>query len=133
MDANRLIGRLENLRMGHQVCADSYYSCPNATGISGCDCGADAHNEILDEIIADLREFFAGQPKFTSGDIVIVSERIKELPNPWNHLFVGQKMRVGMNPGQVHSDGSTLYALCPVEGCAVHGFFMEKHLDRAEV
>ena len=50
--------KLEQLRLSHRTCEDPWYSCPksgdccNDNAADECDCGADEHNKILDEILA---------------------------------------------------------------------------------
>ena len=58
-----IITRLKGLRRSHYYCDDSWYSCPKhpegcANDAQGdeCNCGADAHNVVLDSVIANLRE-----------------------------------------------------------------------------
>lgn len=54
-----ILAELERLRLTHYICEDCWYSCPKSTeGCcddnqgSECNCGADAHNAILDGIKA---------------------------------------------------------------------------------
>jgi hypothetical protein len=49
---------LETLRLTHHYCDDSFYSCPKAVDGcpdesqgTGCNCGADRHNESLEKVI----------------------------------------------------------------------------------
>jgi hypothetical protein len=53
--------RMEELRRGHYVCDDCWYSCPKSGECCNCNydnskppecnCGADKHNEIIDKIL----------------------------------------------------------------------------------
>jgi hypothetical protein len=50
---------LASLRRGHDTCEDSWYSCPkspdgcaNDGAGDDCNCGADAHNAIIDNALA---------------------------------------------------------------------------------
>lgn len=54
---------LEKLRMSHYSCEDEWYSCPksedgcmNPADGDDCNCGADSHNEILDNVIKYLKK-----------------------------------------------------------------------------
>jgi hypothetical protein len=56
---------LEKLRMSHRYCEDTWFSCPkfkdayscvNPAEGTDCNCGADNHNAILDNIIRYLKE-----------------------------------------------------------------------------
>lgn len=67
---DEIIELVNKLRMEHYVCeGDCWYSCPKARSLydpdrtaccddsqTGCNCGADEHNKIVDEVIARLRE-----------------------------------------------------------------------------
>jgi len=53
-----IIGKLNDIRMQHSYCEDEYYSCPkhpdgyaDKTKGTECNCGADAQNKRIDEII----------------------------------------------------------------------------------
>lgn len=57
-----LVERLETLRLRHREVEDCWYSCPKSGACCNdyytadeCTCGAGAHNERLDEIIAAVR------------------------------------------------------------------------------
>ncbi len=55
-----IIKKLEKLRLDHYICEDSWYSCPKSGDscneyFNGCNCGADKHNKILDQIIDKLK------------------------------------------------------------------------------
>lgn len=59
--ATDLIGGLNDLRRDHRWCEDCFYSCPKAEDGccddrqgDECNCGADAHNAIVDRLIADV-------------------------------------------------------------------------------
>lgn len=49
--------KLEQLRQSHYECEDCWYSCPksdaccNDEAASVCNCGADQHNALVDEIL----------------------------------------------------------------------------------
>lgn len=59
LDALRLVTALGRLRLEHkEVEGDCFWSCPKSgsccnddLAVDYCNCGADAHNAILDEII----------------------------------------------------------------------------------
>lgn len=60
MDA---LAELEKLRLDHFIAdEDCWYSCPKSgkccrdDGETGCNCGADEHNKILDGIISFLKQ-----------------------------------------------------------------------------
>ncbi len=62
MSGDRLLELLESLRRDHLIVdEDCWYSCPksgsccNEEAGSECDCGADAENAVLDEVIAEVR------------------------------------------------------------------------------
>ena len=53
-----LLEKLEELRVSHYNCGDSWYSCPkssegcvNEEVDDECNCGADKHNAVVDELI----------------------------------------------------------------------------------
>lgn len=63
---NELIELVNKLRRQHYVCLeDCWFSCPLATyddgesaycgESAGCNCGADEHNRIVDEVIKRLK------------------------------------------------------------------------------
>jgi hypothetical protein len=60
-EIEKLISRIEKLKLQHDVCEDSFYSCPmSSEGCSndaqiGCTCGAKKHNAELDDIIKWIR------------------------------------------------------------------------------
>lgn len=68
-DLRELIDSLELLRLRHDVCEDSWYTCPKAVDddpdntcandnmreADFCTCGATRHNETLDTIIGSLK------------------------------------------------------------------------------
>jgi hypothetical protein len=60
-----LIDKLEKLRRHHYECGDIFYSCPQSEEYlkfykeiseeaDECECGADIHNKILDEVIEEI-------------------------------------------------------------------------------
>lgn len=58
-----IINKLQKLRLSHYCCDDEWYSCPKSPGGCAddqsedeCNCGADRHNKILDEIIENLND-----------------------------------------------------------------------------
>jgi len=58
-----LVEALEKLRVEHYQCEDSWYSCPksedgcaNEFEGDGCNCGADKHNEIIDQALTAYKE-----------------------------------------------------------------------------
>jgi len=51
--------KLESLYVSHYVCDDCWYSCPKTDQCCNdqnpkdcCNCGADKHNAVVDEILA---------------------------------------------------------------------------------
>lgn len=60
-DAAVLVDGLNRLRRSHYECGDCWYSCPKSEGgccndaESGCTCGADEHNAIIDSLLAHVR------------------------------------------------------------------------------
>ena len=62
MDIKALLENLNKLRIPHYYCQDSWYSCPLAEdGCSDdqwdkdkCNCGADKHNALIDQMVAEL-------------------------------------------------------------------------------
>jgi hypothetical protein len=61
MTKEELIEAVAALKIGHNYCEDSWYSCPKAedgcsdkTKGEECDCGADAHNARVDAILTSL-------------------------------------------------------------------------------
>ena len=58
---------LENTRMSHHYCDDSWYSCPKHPDgcaneeLTECNCGADEYNKKLDEILKLLPAPPAGE------------------------------------------------------------------------
>lgn len=62
-DFVHLLASLELLRRRHDECEDCWYSCPKSGECCNddldpekCNCGADRHNERLDEVIAQTRK-----------------------------------------------------------------------------
>jgi hypothetical protein len=63
-----VLKELEKLRRTHYSCdEDCWYSCPKAEGGccddnagTECNCGADVHNKILDNIIMYIRARWTG-------------------------------------------------------------------------
>lgn len=53
----KLREKLELLRLKHYVCDDCWYSCPKSGECCNnepkdyCNCGADSHNAVIDEIL----------------------------------------------------------------------------------
>lgn len=61
MRLSELIPELEALKLPHHVCEDGWYSCPksgecynDSVDTSRCNCGADEHNQKVDELIQKL-------------------------------------------------------------------------------
>jgi hypothetical protein len=61
MNLTAIIQAINGLKLQHHICdEDGWYSCPasgqcfNEYAGSECDCGADAHNARVDQIINDL-------------------------------------------------------------------------------
>lgn len=61
-----LIDKINSLRQSHYTCDDCWYSCPKSNGedeynycgpedVTVCICGADQHNKIIDEIVAEVK------------------------------------------------------------------------------
>jgi hypothetical protein len=55
-----LVEQIKALRRKHIVCDDRWYSCPLSVegcgddSQSGCTCGAEAHNQRVDAVLAEL-------------------------------------------------------------------------------
>ena len=47
---------LKQSRMEHYSCEDDWYSCPNAKGHGKCDCGAEEHNKIINDALAQIEK-----------------------------------------------------------------------------
>lgn len=70
---------LEKLRREHKYVDDCWYSCPKAedgccdhTRGEDCDCGADAHNALVDKMLAAVK---ALQKSFNEAILRGISER----------------------------------------------------------
>ena len=57
-----VIKKIESLKRQHYYCEDTWYSCPkhpngcaDETEPDECNCGADKYNDLVDEIVAELR------------------------------------------------------------------------------
>jgi hypothetical protein len=50
------VAALKQSRMEHYSCEDDWYSCPNVKGHGKCDCGAEEHNKIINDALAQIEE-----------------------------------------------------------------------------
>ena len=50
------VAALKQSRMEHYSCEDDWYSCPDAKGHGKCDCGAEEHNKIINDALAQIEE-----------------------------------------------------------------------------
>ena len=50
------VAALKQSRIEHYACEDDWYSCPNVKGHGKCDCGAEEHNKIINDALAQIEE-----------------------------------------------------------------------------
>lgn len=73
---DKIIDMINSLRIKHLSCEDSFYSCPKSeygtwrddADPNICECGADDHNSIVDELLSLLTE--TKQTKQTADEII---------------------------------------------------------------
>jgi hypothetical protein len=93
MKKEELILRLCALKRSHLECEDSFYSCPkSADGCTdrhqeGCNCGAEAQNKEIDEIIEDLKK---SDPSPVIAVAEISEEDAKKFLEEWKNSESGQ-------------------------------------------
>ena len=63
---DEMVASLNQLKLKHHECPDPWYSCPKSGECANdeadeniCNCGADAHNQKVDDAIANLLKFFS--------------------------------------------------------------------------
>lgn len=75
---------LSQLRLAHKPCDDCWYSCPKSEGgccderQSGCTCGADGHNAIVDQLEAALCSVPTKEPERQEEQILL--SRVDRIP-----------------------------------------------------
>jgi hypothetical protein len=93
MKKEELILRLCALKRSHLECDDSFYSCPMSADVctdrhqEGCNCGAEAQNKEIDEIIEDLKK---SDPSPVIAVAEISEEDAKKFLEEWKNSESGQ-------------------------------------------